>query len=296
MISHESLIVDISGFELNAEDKEILEHPLVGGIILFSRNYETVSQLKSLCKSIRKLRPLLISVDQEGGRVQRFQKDFTRLPPMGDIGKLFEKTPEKASQWARQSGECMARELLEVGVQLSFAPVLDLNKELNTVIGDRSFHADPFIVTELAKAWMQGMHKAGMKAIGKHFPGHGSVTLDSHFTMPIDERDLAKITQNDLIPFIELIRAGINGIMPAHILFPKIDTKPVGFSKIWLREILRKQLKFTGLIFSDDLNMKGATGAGSYADRAHSALEAGCDKVLLCNNRSGVIEILDQLK
>lgn len=292
------IILDLNGPELSREEQEILQHPLVNGVILFTRNYENTLQLKELCKNIRNTRklPLLIAVDQEGGRVQRFQKEFTRIPPMGELGKLFETSPTDALKRAEEAGNCMAKELLAVGVDVSFAPVLDLNKELNNVVGDRAFHAQPAIVVQLAKAVMKGMHAAGMPATGKHFPGHGSVNLDSHLKLPIDEREFATIAAEDLIPFVELIRAGINAIMPAHILFPKVDNKPVGFSSIWLREILRKQLKFSGLIFSDDLNMQGANFAGSYIDRAEAALDAGCDRVLICNNRKGAIEIIDNLK
>lgn len=292
------VIMDLLGPELNAEEKEILQHPLVGGVILFTRNYENPQQIKHLCQSIRKSRalPLLIAVDHEGGKVQRFRTGFTRLPPMGEIGELYDLDPTKALSYAEQCGWQMASELLAVGVDLSFAPVLDLNKGLNPVTDNgRPFHRQPEVVIALAKALIQGMRKAGMVATGKHFPGHGSVTLDTHLAMPTDDRDYETIAQDDLVPFKELIQAGIEALMPAHILFPKIDDKPAGFSERWLKDILRQQLKFTGIIFSDDLNMGGASVAGHCTERAKAALNAGCDMVLICNNRDGAIEILDQL-
>lgn len=291
------VIVDLIGTELNAEESEFLQHPLVAGVILFTRNYENPSQLKHLCQSIRAVRksPLLIVVDQEGGRVQRFREGFSRLPPMGELGRLYESQPEQALQQAEQQGYTMATELRAVGIDMSFAPVLDLNKELNTVIGDRGFHRDPSIVTLLAIAVMRGMHKAGMSATGKHFPGHGSVNLDSHLALPIDNRHFEKIMLDDLKPFKALIDANIDALMPAHILFPEVDDKPVGFSHFWLNDILRKKLKFSGIIFSDDLNMEGAGIVGDYVERARAALQASCDLVLICNNRQGAISILDGL-
>lgn len=291
------VILDLVGCELSNEEREILQHPLVGGVILFSRNYANPEQLTQLCRATRAARklPLLITVDQEGGRVQRFRDGFTRLPPMGEMGKIFERSPDAALKQAEQHGALMAAELLAVGIDLSFAPVLDLDKELNAVVGDRSFHRQPTIVTALAKAVMRGMHQSGMAVTGKHFPGHGSVNLDSHHAMPVDERSLDKISVDDLIPFAELIQAGINAVMPAHILFPAVDSHPVGFSEYWLKKILRQQLKFSGVIFSDDLNMEGAGFAGDYSERASAALQAGCDMVLICNNRQGAIDILDRL-
>jgi beta-N-acetylhexosaminidase len=291
------VIVDVIGAELSAEEREILQHPLVGGVILFTRNYENVQQMTQLCQSIRAVRsePLLIAVDQEGGRVQRFREGFTRLPAMGEFGELYETNSNQALQQAEELGCLMATELLTVGIDISFAPVLDLNKELNQVVGDRAFHREHSIVTKLAKEVMRGMHKAGMAATGKHFPGHGSVSVDSHLAMPIDERSFEKIAAEDLQPFKALIQANIDALMPAHILFPAVDDKPVGFSRQWLDGILRKKLKFSGVIFSDDLNMEGAGFAGDYIERARTALEAGCDLVLICNNRQGAISILDGL-
>jgi len=291
------VIIDLIGLSVNAEEKELLRHPQVGGVILFARNYESPQQLFELCRSIRQSRqsPLLITVDQEGGRVQRFKTGFTLLPAMGEVGELYKSASEEGLKWAYSCGWMMATELVTCGVDLSFAPVLDLDKKCNTVIGNRSFDGDPTIVTELALSMMQGMHSAGMAATGKHFPGHGAVEVDSHLALPIDSRGYEKILEEDMQPFIAMIEANIDALMPAHILFPEVDDKPVGFSRHWLHDILRKKLGFSGVIFSDDLNMAGAEFAGNYASRAEMALEAGCDIVLICNNRVGAIEILDQL-
>jgi len=291
------LIIDIEGKEISNEDREILAHPLVGGLILFTRNYESRAQLKQLVQSIRSVRkdPLLIMVDQEGGRVQRFINEFTRLPCLGALGKLYDKDADKALYLTQDCGWLMAIELLSVGIDLSLAPVLDLNKKMNQVIGDRSFHADPIIVTKLAEVYIQGMQEAGMAATGKHFPGHGSVSADSHVSIPNDERQISEIEVNDMIPFVNLIKAGIAAIMPAHIVFTNVDARPVGFSNFWLAEVLRKRLGFKGVIFSDDLNMKGADISSNYVDRVVLAREAGCDFALLCNNRHAVIPVLDHL-
>ncbi len=291
------VILDLLGCDLLPEEAEMLQHPLVGGVILFSRNFEDPQQLKDLCQKIRKnsRQPQLITVDQEGGRVQRFKRGFSVIPPMGELGKVFVSDQQKAMAEAEHFGHLMASELLSVGVDLSFAPVLDLNKELNSVVGDRSFHQDPRIVITLARAFMKGMHRAGMKTTGKHFPGHGSVTVDSHYGQPLDPRDFDTIAANDLIPFMELMQQDLDAIMPAHILFPEIDDKPVCFSEKWLKTILRKKLQFSGMIFSDDLNMKGAAASEDYSARAKMALDAGCDMVLICNNRQGALEILDHL-
>lgn len=292
------VIIDLMGPELSAEEREILQHPLVGGVILFDRHYIDPKQITHLCQQIRKSRrdPLLITVDQEGGRVQRFQKGFTRLPPMETLGVLYDENATLALQRAEQCGWLMASELLAVGVDLSFAPVLDLNKGLTAVTrGGRAFHEKPHIVAKLAKALIRGMHKAGMASTGKHFPGHGTVTLDSHLAMPTDERDFKTIAADDLIPFAELVQTDLDAVMPAHILFSAVDDKPVGFSEHWLKKVLRQELQFQGIVFSDDLNMEGAGVAGDYEERASSALNAGCDLVLICNNRVGAIRILDRL-
>lgn len=292
-----ALIISLDGLELTSEDKEILNHPLVGGVILFARNYASKRQLTALCQAIRDSRkqPALIMVDQEGGRVQRFKGDFSTLPPMGRFGELFTANPALACQEASACGALMASELLSAGVDLSLAPVLDVNRRLNTVIGDRAFHTDADTVATLSIAFMQGMKRAGMASVGKHFPGHGSVAVDSHIGLPVDLRTFAEVAASDLQPFVELIKAGIPAIMAAHILFPAVDDKPVGFSARWLKDILRGQLGFKGMIISDDLNMEGANISTNYADRAAAAKEAGCDVLLLCNQRPGVIQALDHL-
>lgn len=291
------VIIDLDGYALTEEERELLAHPQVGGIILFARNYESPAQITALCNAIRLARkkPLLITVDQEGGRVQRFREGFTRLPRMHDIGVLHEKSPTEALRFAFLSGWLMAAELLAVGVDLSFAPVLDLNKNLNTVITDRAFAAHPDVVIPLARELIRGMREAGMAATGKHFPGHGSVHFDSHLVLPIDDRSLTDVTNGDMQTFAAMITSGLDAIMPAHILFSEIDSHPVGFSEYWLKRILREQLKFSGVIFSDDLYMEGASVAGNYAERATAALTAGCDMVLICNYRKGAIQIVDEL-
>lgn len=292
-----SVMIDLLGSSVDAEERELLQHPLVGGVILFARNYESIVQINELCQVIRSTHPssILIAVDQEGGRVQRFRDGFTRLPCMGEIGHAYERSVAEGIEYAYSCGWIMAAELLAVGVDLSFSPVLDLNKKWNTVIGDRSFSQDPHVVSVLAKALTRGMCEAGMAATGKHFPGHGSVKTDSHLTLPIDSRPFTEVYEEDMQPFIQMIAEEIDALMPAHILFSEIDSHPVGFSRYWLQDILRKKLQFSGIIFSDDLNMAGAEFAGTYAARAEMALNAGCDMALICNNRAGAIEILDQL-
>lgn len=292
-----SLIIDLQNNDLSPEEREMLAHPLVGGVILFARNYESREQITHLCQSIRASRPqpLIIMVDQEGGRVQRFISEFTRLPPMATFGKLYASHPDAASRFAQNCGWLMAMELLSVGVDLSLAPVLDLNKGISSVIGMRAFHADPHIVILLASAFIRGMHEAGMASTGKHFPGHGSVSLDSHVSLPRDNRMLSEIEQDDIVPFAGMIKAGISAIMAAHIIFPQVDELPVGFSHRWLQDILRKRLQFAGVIISDDLNMEGANISTNFPDRVMAAREAGCDFTLVCNNRVGAIQVLDNL-
>jgi beta-N-acetylhexosaminidase len=291
-------MLDIMETQLSKDEYELLQHPAVGGVILFTRNYSSVTQLEALCQSIRAARggPLLIGVDQEGGRVQRFKEGFTRIPSMGSIGDQYEQKKESALQLAENCGWLLASELLAVGIDFSFAPVLDLYHKNNPVIGDRGFHERPDYVIPLAKALMHGMHTAGMPAVGKHFPGHGSVHVDSHFTLPVDTRSLDQLRQEDLQTFLELIHAGLDGMMPAHIIFSNVDSHPVSFSKYWLSEILRKKCKFSGMIFSDDLNMRAANVAGDYATRAAAAMEAGCDMILICNNRPAALEIVNKLQ
>lgn len=289
------LMLDIDSLVLASEEKELLSHPLVGGVIYFARNYESPEQIKALSKSIRQIRPeLLIAVDQEGGRVQRFKEGFTRIPAMQQFLPLYCKDAKVALRLVADSAWLMAAELLAVDIDFSFAPVLDLDDIQCAVIADRSFSPRPDEAIALAGAWIDGMHQAGMAATGKHFPGHGSVTVDSHVGLPIDKRDFEAINAKDLLPFTASINK-LDAMMPAHILFPQIDAEhTVGFSKYWLQSILRKQLGFDGVIFSDDLSMEGAASGGGFIDRAKLALSAGCDMILVCNNRAGVIEVLDR--
>ncbi len=292
------LIIGIAGHRLSAQEKEILVHPLIGGVILFSRNYQNPEQLQALTEEIKALQtpPLLITVDQEGGRVQRFVAGFTRLPSMGSLGSLYSADPQAALAKTQAWGFCMAQELLNYNIDLSFGPVLDLDKKAKLLIGDRSFHQDPKIVIDLAGAWIAGMHAAGMRSCGKHFPGHGSVGLDSHHDLPIDPRSYAALINDDLLPFSELIRSNVlDSIMPAHILFPEVDSNPVGFSSRWVKDILRQELGFQGIIITDDLGMGGAEGIGFYPQRLEVALNAGCDLALLCNEPDAVQDILQNL-
>lgn len=291
------VMLDLKGTEISQEEREIIQHPSVGGVILFTRNYENPQQLAYLCKTIREARntPVLIAVDQEGGRVQRFREHFTLLPSMGRIGQWYDHDQAQALLFAESVAWLMASEVLSLGVDISFAPVLDLNKADNPAIGDRAFHSDADSVIALAKAWIKGMHQAGMRATGKHFPGHGSVKADSHLTLPVDERSLSDITQNDLRTFEALMPTYLDAVMPAHIIFPAMDEKPVGFSSHWLQTILRQRYQFAGMIVSDDLNMHGAAFAGDYVDRAKAALMAGCNMILICNNPIAAIKMLDEL-
>lgn len=286
------VMLDVAGTELDASDRDVLRHPAVGGLILFARNYQNRDQLMALTAATRAERPdILIAVDQEGGRVQRFRDGFTRLPPMAALGRWHDQSPETALDGARQLGRLMAEELIACDVDISFAPVLDLDYGVSSVIGDRSFHADPDTLTALAAAWIDGMAAAGMAATGKHFPGHGFVEADSHLELPRDSRPLAALEAADLRPFAALSQR-LQGIMPAHVVYDAVDSQPAGFSRIWL-ELLRQQLGFAGLIFSDDLTMEGAAAAGDYAARAAAALDAGCDMVLVCNQRAAALQVLD---
>jgi beta-N-acetylhexosaminidase len=292
------LMVDVVGLELTEQERDILRHPLVGGVILFSRNYESPEQIVELTTSIRALRDphLLISVDHEGGRVQRFRKGFTRLPPVGAMGKQYLNDPQKALEDTEISGWLMAAELRAVGVDFSFAPVLDLDYGVSEVIGDRSFHRDPAAVSVLARAYIKGMKRAWMPAVGKHFPGHGAVEVDSHLGLPVDLRYFEDMLQADMLPFRLLCQQDLAGIMPAHIVYEKSDNLPAGFSPFWIKEILRDKFGFQGAILSDDLSMEGAAIMGGSLERAEAALSAGCDMVLVCNKPESVIEVIDGLK
>jgi beta-N-acetylhexosaminidase len=291
-----SIMLDVAGFELSSEDKELLQNPLVGGVILFSRNYHDLQQLRQLVYEIRNCRkdPVLIAVDQEGGRVQRFQEGFTTLPPNRIFGELFDEDQPKAINMAMEIGWLMAVEILAVGIDLSFGPVLDIDTGLSEIIRGRGFHADPCKVSDLAISYITGMHEAGMAATGKHFPGHGSVIEDSHITIPKDKRPMEQIGKLDLLPFTNLAQS-LNAIMPAHIIYSEVDELPACFSKIWLQDILRHDIYFNGAIFSDDLGMKGAEVMGGFVARAKAALVAGCDMILVCNNRGAAVEIVEAL-
>jgi len=292
------VMLDVVGKELTAEDIKRLQHPLVGGVILFSRNFESPAQLKTLTASIHAVRqpPLLISVDHEGGRVQRFKEGFTKIPPMREFGKVWDDNPKKAKELAEDAGWILAAELRAHGVDFSFAPVLDMDYGESQVIGNRAFHVKAQAIHELAYALMHGLKHGGMPAVGKHFPGHGYVVADSHVAIPVDERDFDEIAQNDMQPFRQMIDDGIQAIMPAHVIYPKVDEKPAGFSSRWLQKVLRERLGFDGVIFSDDLSMEGAGVAGDVTARALAALNAGCDMVLLCNQPDKADELLANLK
>lgn len=287
------LMFDLKGIEVSAEEKELLQHPLTGGVILFTRNYESTEQLERLIDSIRKAsnNTLLICVDHEGGRVQRFKPEFTLLPAIAKISQH-----ENAEQRSFHHGWLMAAEVRAMGLDFSFAPVLDIDYGVSEVIGDRSFNQNPEVISLLANEYIKGMREAGMASTGKHFPGHGAVIEDSHHEIPIDKRSREEIWQRDIVPFSKLINEGLDAVMPAHVIYSEIDDKPAGFSPYWLQEVLRKELKFDGVIFSDDLTMEGASVMGGYPERAEAAMEAGCDMILVCNSRQGLIEVIDHAK
>ena len=291
-------MLDIEGTVLGAEDRERLLHPLAGGVILFSRNFSSPEQLEQLTATLHGIRspPLLIAVDHEGGRVQRFRDGFTAIPPMRALGRLWDSNAAKAKHSAQEIGYVLAAELRAHGVDLSFAPVLDVDHGSSSVIGDRSFHSDPEAVAELARALVQGFRRAGMSAVGKHFPGHGYVRADSHHAVPVDERSYEDIAASDLVPFRRLIDSGLGGIMPAHVIYSSVDASPAGFSEVWLKRKLRSELGFDGVVFSDDLSMEGASVAGGVIERATAALRAGCDTVLVCNDAHAADRLLEGLE
>lgn len=292
------IMLDLDSIEMSPEEREILQNPFVGGVILFTRNFSSIEQLIHLVTEIHQVREprLLVAVDHEGGRVQRFRDGFTSLPAVGHFGQIYKHNHKRAHLLSETAGWMMAAELRAVGVDFSFAPVLDIDYGVSDVIGDRAFHQDSKIIVELAHAYTKGMHDAGMAATGKHFPGHGAVKADSHIDIPVDEREYKEIYANDILPFKRMIQHGIAAIMPAHVIYSKVDKLPAGFSEIWLKDILRKRLSFQGVIFSDDLDMKGASVIGEkYVDRAEKALSAGCDVALVCNNREGALNVLDNL-
>lgn len=291
------IMLDVAGTELDAEDRRRLQHPLVGGVILFARNYVSPEQLIRLTADIHALRSpaLVIAVDHEGGRVQRFREGFTAIPAMRELGRVWDRNPQHAGQLAHEVGFVLAAELRVHGVDLSFAPVLDIDYGNSSVIGNRALHSDPQAIADLARALVQGFRQGGMSAVGKHFPGHGHVRADSHHEVPIDDRPYAEIEAIDLVPFRRLIESGLGGIMPAHVIYPQVDPQPAGFSPVWLKTILRGKMGFDGIIFSDDLSMEGARVAGGVVDRARAAFGAGCDMVLVCNNPAAADELLASL-
>jgi beta-N-acetylhexosaminidase len=291
------VMLDVLGTQLSAEDETRLSHPLVGGVILFARNYRSPGQLAELTAAIHALHtpPLLIAVDHEGGRVQRFREGYTKIPAMRELGKIWDVHPHRARHLAQQVGYVMAAELRACGVDFSFTPVLDVDHGQSSVIGDRAFHNNPQAIAELAHSLLLGLKQGGMPTVGKHFPGHGFVTADSHLDIPVDEREFVDIEMCDLVPFRQMVNYGLTAVMPAHVIYPKVDSRPAGFSRVWLKDILRGQLGFEGCIFSDDLSMEGATVAGGIVQRAEAALNAGCDMVLVCNKPESADELLQGL-
>ena len=291
------LMIDVQGTALTSADRELLAHPSVGGLILFTRNFESIEQIERLVAEARAVRapPLLIAVDHEGGRVQRFRQGFTVLPPMRLLGREYDMDATSGRLLARQSGWLLAAELRALAIDLSFAPVVDLNYGVSSVIGDRAFHRDPRAVAELAIAFVNGMREAGMAATAKHFPGHGAVVPDSHVAMPVDRRALTDLDE-DLYPYQRLIDNGLASVMAAHVVFAQVDSLPAGFSRRWLQSELRGRLRFGGAIFSDDLNMAGAGIVGDMIERVRAALAAGCDMVPICNNRPAVEQVLGALR
>jgi beta-N-acetylhexosaminidase len=291
------LMVDVGGTSLTAEDREVLAHPLVGSVILFTRNYVDPDQLQALVNDIRRLRSpaLLVSVDHEGGRVQRFRQGFSVLPAVRRAGHEYDMDARQGAEMARRLGWLMAAELRAYAIDFSFAPCVDLDYGVSEIIGDRAFHRRPEVVGELALAYMQGMREAGMAATAKHFPGHGAVVADSHLALPVDRRSLEDLAP-DMLPYRRLIANDLPAVMMAHVLFPEVDSVPASFSQRWVQQILRGELDFRGVVFADDLSMEGATGMGGIVDRAGAAMAAGCDILPVCNSRPSVLQLLDGLR
>lgn len=290
------LVIGLAGPQPSAEEITLLQQPLIGGVILFERNFTDAAQLQMLCRQIHALREprLLITVDQEGGRIQRLRPGFTPLPAAAEYGRAFDRQPERGLELAHAGGRVMAGELVALDVDLSFAPVLDLDYGVSEIIGARAFHADADAAAVLAGAFTAGMADAGMAACGKHFPGHGAVAADTHLTQVVDGRPRAAL-EGDLLPYRRLFAAGMASVMMAHVVFPAVDDQPAGFSRRWVQDILRGELGFDGAVFSDDLGMAGAVVAGGPAERVRAALAAGCDYVLLCNEPQAVREVVAAL-
>ena len=291
------VMVDLEGSSLRPDERELLRRAEVGGVILFARNIETPEQLTMLVDTIHAMRtpPLLVAVDQEGGRVQRCREGFTVLPPMRHLGRAYDADPRAARETARAVGWLLAAELRGCHVDLSFAPVLDLDHGVSQVIGDRALHTDPDAVAVLGQALMLGMRDAGMTAVGKHFPGHGGVVADSHVAEAVDRRAYGALL-DDIVPFRRMIDAGLAAIMMGHVIYPEVDPQPAGYSSRWIADELRGALGFTGAIFSDDLSMRGAATAGGPAGRARAAVTAGCDMVLVCNDTRAAGQVLRELE
>ncbi len=292
------VMLDLEGVDVSLSEVRKLQHPGTGGVILFSRNYTEPEQVEELIKEIRSIRRgnILIAVDQEGGRVQRFLDGFTRLPPACRYAQIDPSICTDALHLAEASAWLMATELRSIDVDFSFAPVLDVDCGISSIIGDRSFSSDAETVSQFATAFRNGMNRAGMAAVGKHFPGHGGVAADSHLALPVDDRKAALILKNDLLPFKRLIEDGLEAVMPAHVVYSALDACPAGFSEFWIKQVLRKRLGFEGAIFSDDLSMAGAEYAGGYLGRAELALGAGCDMILVCNQPDEAEQLLDQIR
>lgn len=290
------LMLDLKGVSLDREERLQLQNPQVGGVILFSRNIQSRDQVCDLVTEIRACsKNLLVAVDQEGGRVQRLREGFTAIPSMQAIGNLIAHSPAEGLALSKDLGWLMASEVIACGLDISFAPVLDIDRDTSSIIGDRSFSDQPKIVISAAEAFIRGMHEAGMAATGKHFPGHGGIVADSHIEAPADERSWEILYGRDIQPFAKLAKT-LDAVMPAHITFPSIDPDSVGFSSFWLNDVLREKLGFEGIIFSDDLTMKGADIAGGYVDKAKLALKAGCDMILVCNCPQGAVEVLSYME
>lgn len=291
------LMIDFAAELPDEAEQERLQHPSTGGLIIFARNYSSLEQLTELIRLTRSKAPhILIAVDYEGGRVQRFGEPFLKLPPMRSLGRLHDDDPVAAMEVARQHGWMIGAELRALDIDLAFAPVLDLDYEACQVIGDRALHSAPDVVTSLAKAHLQGMHAAGMSATGKHYPGHGHVIEDSHHELPIDPRDHETLCGVDEQPFAQLIKAGLDSIMMAHIVYPEVDEAPASLSPYWIKQRLRQALNFTGSVFCDDLSMGGAAALGDYSERARLAMTAGCDMLPVCNNTAEAERLAEQIR